>query len=164
MNNWGITKHAIAEADLFSIEPQNEMYAHLNVNYLKLDKLPSYEDGWQPVLNAMTKGNFFSGTGEILLPFFTVNNKEAGDTALLPTDGNAKIVLDVQWTFPLNFTEIVSGDGKQVYHEKVNLNDTKAFGKKRFTFPVNLKNRTWVRVEVWDAAVNGAFSQTVWLK
>lgn len=164
MNNWGITKHAIAEADLFSIEPQNEMYAHLNVNYLKLDKLPSYEDGWQPVLNAMTKGNFFSGTGEILLPFFTVNNKEAGDTALLPTDGNAKIVLDVQWTFPLNFAEIISGDGKQVYHEKVNLNDTKAFGKKRFTFPVNLKNRTWVRVEVWDAAVNGAFSQTVWLK
>ncbi|MEO7766208.1 MAG: hypothetical protein ABIS01_02235, partial [Ferruginibacter sp.] len=47
--NWGYKKHIIAEADLFSVEPENEMYAHLNVNYLKLDKLPAYQDGWQPV-------------------------------------------------------------------------------------------------------------------
>jgi len=99
-----------------------------------------------------------------LLPLFTVNNKEAGDTTQLGADGNAKIVLDAQWTFPLSHVEIVSGDGKQVYHDKINLNDTKAFGKKRFTFSVNLKNRMWVRAEVWDVAVNGAFTQAVWLK
>ena len=72
--------------------------------------------------------------------------------------------VNIQWTFPLNFAEIISGDGKQVYRDRINLNTTKAFGKKGFTFPVSLKNRTWVRLEVWDAAVNGAFTQTVWLK
>jgi len=164
MNSWGLKKHIIAEADLFTVEPQNEVYAHLNVNYLKLDKLPGFSNGWQPVLNAMEKGKFFSGTGEILFPSFTVNGKEAGETAQLPASGKAEIVLGVDWTFPLNFVEIISGDGKQVYHEKIDLSYTKAFGKNTFKFPVDLNGRKWIRVEVWDVAANGAFTQTVWLK
>lgn len=163
MNNWGLKKHIIAESDLFTIEPENEMYAHLNVNYLQLDKLPTYKQGWQPVLDAMQNGKFFSGTGEVLLPSFTVNGKGSGETVQLPANGKATIKLDIRWTFPLNFAEVISGDGKQVYREKVNLNYTTAFGKKQLTIPVNLKNRTWVRVEVWDAAVNGAFTQSVYL-
>jgi len=164
MNNWGLRKHAIAEADLFTIEPHNEMYAHMNVNYLKLDKIPVFTEGWQPILDTMSKGNFFSGTGEVLFPSFTVSGKEAGDSITLAADGNAKVVMDIDWTFPLSFADIVSGDGSQVYHEKVNLDATKAFGKRKFTFPVNLKNRKWVRVEVWDAAANGSYTQPVWIK
>jgi len=164
MANWGFKKHVIAEADLFTVEPDNEMYAHLNVNYLQLDKLPNYNEGWQPILDAMQQGKFFVSTGEVLLPAFTVNGKKSGETAILPQNGKVTIVTNIDWTFPLNFAEIISGDGTQVYRERINLNTTQAFGKKQFTFKTNLKNRKWVRLEVWDAAVNGAFTQQVWLQ
>ena len=164
MSNWGLKKHIIAESDIFTITHQNEMYAHLNVNYLQLDKLPDFKDGWQPVLDAMQKGKFFVSTGEVLLPSFTVNGKTSGETAKLTSSGKTKIRLSADWTFPLNFAEIVSGDGKEVYRERINLNNTEAFGKKEFEFTANLKNRKWVRVELWDVAVNGAFTQQVWLE
>ncbi|AUD04598.1 CehA/McbA family metallohydrolase domain-containing protein [Spirosoma pollinicola] len=164
MANWGLKKHVIAEADLFSIEPENEMYAHLNVNYLQLDKLPDYNKGWQPVLDVMQQGKFFVSTGEVLLPTFTVNGKGAGDSLTLARDGKATIMVDMDWTFPLTFAEIISGDGKQVFRERIDLTNTLPFGKQKFTFNTNLKGKKWVRLEVWDAAVNGAFTQQMWVK
>jgi hypothetical protein len=112
----------------------------------------------------MEKGKFFSGTGEILFPSFSVNGKDAGETVQLNSSGNTVIKLEIDWTFPLNFIDIISGDGKKVFRKRINLNYVKAFGKRKFTFSVNLKNKKWVRVEVWDVAVNGAFTQPVWLK
>jgi hypothetical protein len=163
MNNWGDKKHVIGEADLFSIEPKNEMYAHLNVNYLQLDRLPNYNNGWQPVLDAMKNGKFFTTTGEVLLPVFKVNGKNSNQTIMLDESGNATVQLRIDWTFPLHFAEIISGDGENVYRDRINLDTTKAFGKKTFTFNTNLKNRKWIRVEVWDVAANGAFTQSVWI-
>ncbi|MBO9565759.1 MAG: hypothetical protein J7621_23485 [Niastella sp.] len=163
MANWGHRKHVIAEADLFKIEPHFEVYAHLNVNYLQLDKLPSWKNGWQPVLDAMERGKFFVSTGEILLPSFTVNGKGAGETVHL-ANGKADINIEVDWTFPLQYLDVISGDGKQVYREHINLDNTTAYGKKKFNFPVSLPNRTWVRIEVWDVAANGAFTQMVWIE
>ncbi len=163
MNNWGLKKTAIAECDVFTIEPENEMYAHLNVNYLKMDKLPNFKDGWQPVLDVMKKGEFFSTTGEVLIPSFTVNGSSSGATIPLAKNGEANIVFDINWTFPLNYAELVSGDGSKVYRDKIDLNQTEAFGKKTIKQKLNLKGRTWVRLEVWDIAANGAFTQTVWL-
>ncbi|HTN22304.1 MAG TPA: hypothetical protein VL125_17630 [Pelobium sp.] len=162
-NNWGLKKHYIGESDLFTITKENEMYAHSNVNYLQLNELPDFKNGWQEISNAMQKGKFFTTTGEILLPFFAVNGKGAGETVQLGDDGEVKITVNAEWTFPLNFIEIISGDGNKVYKDRIDLRDSHAFGKKNFTFPVNLKNRTWVRLEAWDVAVNGAFTQTVWL-
>jgi len=164
MNNWGLKKHMIGEADLFTIEPENEMYAHLNVNYLQMDKLPEFKKGWQPVLNTMKEGKFFTTTGEILFPFFNVNGKGAGETVKLNASGDVSIALHTNWTFPLNFALIISGDGKNVYHDRIDLSNTKAFGDKEFEFTLNLKGRTWIRVEVWDEASNGAYTQSVWLE
>lgn len=164
MANWGLKKHVLAEADLFSIEPENEMYAHLNVNYLQLNSLPEYKDGWQPVLDVIKQGKFFVTTGEVLIPSFTINGKKSGETLSVTQNGKAEIALEVSWTFPLNFAEIISGDGNKVYHEKINLTNTKAFGSKKFIFNTNVKNRKWIRVEIWDVAANGAFMQQVWLK
>jgi hypothetical protein len=164
MSNWGLKKHIIGESDIFTITEQNEMYAHLNVNYLQLDKIPDFKDGWKPVLDAMRKGKFFVSTGEVLLPIFTVNGKKSGETAKITPSGKTKIVLSADWTFPLNFAEIVSGDGKKVYRERISLNNTEAFRKNKFEFTVNLKERKWVRVELWDIAANGAFTQQVWLE
>ena len=164
MANWGLKKHVIAESDIFSMEPENETYAHLNVNYLQLAKLPDYNQGWQLILDVMKQGKFFVTTGEIMLPAFTVNGRGPGETVRLPADGKTIISLDVNWTFPLTFAEIISGDGKQVFRDRIDLTNTLPFGNRTFTFNPTLKGRTWVRVEFWDAAVNGAFTQQVWLK
>lgn len=164
MANWGYKKHAIAEADLFTVEPENEMYAHLNVNYLQINTLPDYNAGWQPVLDAMQQGKFFVSTGEVLLPVFTVNGKGAGETIKLNGAGKVEIVIDADWTFPLSFAEIISGDGVNVFRDKINLHETTAFGKKKFTFNVDVKSRKWIRLELWDIATNGAFTQQVWLE
>lgn len=164
MANWGHKKYAIGEADLFKLEPDYELYGHMNINYLQLDKLPKFKDGWQPVLDAMEQGKFFVTTGEVLLPVFRVNGKSSGETIQLAANGKAAMELEVDWTFPLNFAEIISGDGQQVHRERINLDQTKPFGKQLFKFTPNLKGKKWVRVEVWDVAANGAFTQFVWME
>jgi hypothetical protein len=162
MNNWGLHKHIISECDIFSIEPENEMYAHLNVNYLRLDKIPDFDAGWRPVLDVMQRGDFFSTTGEVLIPSFTVNGKHSGGTVRASDAADVSFQLD--WTFPMNFAEIVSGDGHQVYREHINLDTTTAFGSQTFTRHINLKGRKWVRLEAWDIAADGAFTQTIWVE
>lgn len=163
MNNWGTKKTIIAEADLFTITPHNEMYAHMNVNYLMLDKLPAYKESWSPILHAMQHGRFFSSTGEVLMPSLKINGRISGDNIQLAAGGVANIELKLHWTFPMNFVEIISGDGNKVYREKIDLSQTQAFGEKAFTFKSKLAGRKWVRVEAWDVAANGAFSQTFYI-
>ena len=164
MNNWGLKKKVMAEADLFTIEPENEMYAHLDINYLQLKQLPAYKNGWQPILDVLQQGHFFSTTGEVLIPAFSVNGKGTGATVTLPNAAGAHISFDVSWTFPLNFAEIISGDGNKVYRKRIDLNSTKSFGRQTIRETVNLTGKKWVRLEVWDVAANGAFTQTVYLR
>ena len=95
---------------------------------------------------------------------FTVNGHSTGETTIIPADGKCTVSFKTSWTFPLNFAEIISGDGKKVYRERIDLTSTQAFGTKTFNKVLNMKGRKWVRLEVWDAAVDGAFTQTVWLK
>jgi hypothetical protein len=164
MANWGLKKHVISEADIFTITHQNEMYAHLNVNYLEMDKLPNYSEGWQPVLDVMRKGRFFVSTGEVVIPSFSIDGKKSGETLSLNKTGKATIKMQLDWTFPMNYAEIVSGDGKNVYRERINLNYTQAFGNKSFSWPINFAGKKWVRVEAWDIAANGAFTQMIWIE
>ncbi|TLP71855.1 hypothetical protein [Maribacter sp. ACAM166] len=164
MNNWGTKKKVIAEADLFTITEENEMYAHMNINYLELDAIPNFSEGWQPVFNALENGRFFSTTGEILIPSFSINGKGSGETVQLNKFSQVEVKIEIDWTFPLNFVEIISGDGENVFREKIDLNETKAFGSQKFQFSAKMANRKWVRLEVWDVAVNGAFTQTVYLE
>lgn len=163
MNNWGTRKTVLAEADLFTIEPENEMYAHLNINYLKLDKLPEFSDGWQPVLDALQQGRFFSSTGEVLIPEFTVDGKSTGDELTL-SGRQSTVSFKLTWTFPMNYAEIISGDGEKVYRERITLDTTTPFGEQVITRSLDLTGRKWVRLEAWDVAANGAFTQTVWIK
>ena len=68
MCNWGLKKHVPGEVDTFRMEPDFETYAHMNINHLRLAKLPGYEEGWQPVLDALRSGEFFTTTDEVLIP------------------------------------------------------------------------------------------------
>ena len=163
MNNWGQPKRVLAEADLFTVTQENEMWANLNTNYLMLDELPSFSEGWSEVLNALSEGKFFSTTGEIIIPEFTVNGYGLGESISLKESGNAHIQFKVNWTFPLSHAEIISGDGTEVFRDRINLDHTLPFGDQTFSKTVNLNGRNWVRLEVWDAAVNGAFTQAIWI-
>src|SRR3546814_19509541 len=126
----------------------------MNINYLQMDEVPEFEDGWQPVLDAMETGKFFSTTGEILLPNVRLNGKAPGEPA--QATGKGMLEATVSWTFPLSFAEIVSGDGEQEYRERINLNHTEAFGKDTFLSPVNLSGKNWTRLGQADTADNGA--------
>lgn len=151
MANAGLRKHVIAEADMFRMEPDYETYAHININYLRLDRLPRFGDGWQPVLDAIRGGKFFASTGEVLIPEFAVRDGRVVEAA-------------IEWTFPLAFAEIISGDGTKVYRQRIDLSDTEAFGERTLKIPAELAGRTWVRLEVWDMARNGAFTQPIFLR
>ena len=72
--------------------------------YLKLDRVPGPDEDWTPVLKALRDGNFFVTTGEILIPHFAVEG----------TGNKRTITADVNWTFPLEFVEVVWGDGKKM--------------------------------------------------
>lgn len=164
MANWGQKKYIVGEVDVFQVFPDHELYGHLNVNYLRLDRIPRYEDGWQPVLDALRGGEFFITTGEVLIPNFTVGGRQSGETLKVAGAKQVEIKAELRWTFPLDRVEIISGDSRKVYRESIDLSDTRAFGSRTLKLDVDLTGRTWVRLEVWDIATNGAFTSPVWLE
>lgn len=164
MSNWGDPKYVLGEVDVFKIEPDHELYGHMNVNYLRLDRIPRFEDGWQPVLNALRNGQFFVTTGEILIPDFRVNGRQSGEIVPAPANGRWRVNLDVQWTFPLAYAEIISGDGSVTRRQRVDLSGTGLHGAETLEIDADLSGQRWARVEVWDVAMNGAFTQPVWLE
>ena len=150
MANWGPgQKYVLGEVDVFKVQPDYELYGHMNINYLKLDRIPRFEDGWQPVLDALRNGEFFVSTGEVLIPAFSVSEPQ--------------IEANLEWSFPLSFAEIISGDGETVRRKRIELSNTTPFGSETFQWQADLKDQKWARLEVWDVAGNGAFTQPVWL-
>lgn len=146
-------KYVIADIDTYRKGPEDDLYANFPVNYLKMDKTPGPNDDYSPILKSLRDGNFFVTTGEILIKNYAV----AGA-------GNQRtIAADVEWTFPLNFVEVVWGDGKKVDRQVISATDVSAFGTKKFAIPFDATGKAWVRFAVWDSAGNGAFVQPVWL-
>jgi hypothetical protein len=164
MANWGQHKYLLGEVDVFQVLPTHELYGHMNINYLKLDRLPRFDDGWQPVVDALRQGRFFVSTGEVLLPEWTIGGKESGQalkrTGNLPVEVRAKLV----WTFPPAFAEVIWGDGSLVHRRRLDLSEHEPFSGTVLRVPVDLKGAKWVRLEAWDIAANGAFSQPVWIE
>jgi hypothetical protein len=146
-------KLVIADIDTYRKSPEDDTYANFPVNYLKLDAVPGPDDDWSPVLKAMRDGTFFVSTGEILIKNYTL----AGSA------NQRTITADAEWTFPLAFMEIVSGDGKAVTKQVISATDTLAFGTKKLSIPFDATGKKWVRFAIWDVAGNGAFTQPRWL-
>jgi hypothetical protein len=146
-------KYAIADIDTYRKGPEDDLYANFPVNYLKIDKTPGPNDDYSPILKSLRDGNFFVTTGEIL-----IRNYAVGGTGHQRTIG-----ADVDWTFPLNFVEVVWSDGKKVDRQVISATDLGPFGTKHFAIPFDATGKVWVRFAVWDSAGNGAFVQPVWL-
>jgi len=44
------------------------------------------------------------------------------------------------------------------------MNETYAFGTSNLKTTLSLKGKKWARLEAWDVAGNGAFTQTIYLE
>ena len=120
------------------------------VNYLRIDSVPTVDD-MSPIIEALRAGAYFVTSGEVLIP----HNALIGD-------GPRRIfVADVEWTFPLDFVELVWGDGKSTNRRIISAADLPPFGKKRFEIPFELVGKKWVRFAAWDVAGNGALVQPI---
>ena len=70
----------------------------------------------------------------------------------------------MEWTFPLEFVELVLGDGATVDRKIVSETELSPFGSHRFTIPFDSTDKKWIRFAIWDSAGNGAFTQPVHLR
>ena len=71
------------------------------------------------------------------------------------------LVAEVEWTFPLEFVEIVFGDGETTTTRSISVTDVPAFGSETFTIPFDATGQAWVRFAAWDSAGNGAMTMPV---
>ncbi|HKW97176.1 MAG TPA: hypothetical protein VJN43_05540 [Bryobacteraceae bacterium] len=151
MSNWGMRKRLIGEVDVFQLDSTDELYAHMNVNYVRLNRLPDF-DHFGEMVDALTRGDGFMTTGEVLLPEVEISG----------TPDVIHVHAGVGWTFPLEFAEIVWGDGSHTFRETIPLASTRAFGHSVFQWKTEARNWKWSRVAVWDIAGDGAFTNPVW--
>jgi hypothetical protein len=146
-------KYLLPDIDTYVQGPEDNLYSGYQTAYLKLDRVPDFGEDWSPVLRAMRDGNFFVTTGEILLTNFAVTGSGSKRT----------VTADVNWTFPLEFVEVVWGDGKNIDRQIIPATDLPAFGSKHFSIPFDATGKSWVRFAVWDSAGNPGFVNAVWL-
>ncbi|MEG9435097.1 hypothetical protein JAO29_02790 [Edaphobacter sp. HDX4] len=152
VNNLGLHKVMLGAVDMFQISNTDELYAHMNVNYVRLNRLPDF-DHYQTLLDAVAHGENFISTGEVLMPRSTIHGAGAD---------SIKVEAETSFTFPLRVAEIVWGDGKATHTEQFDLNDTHEFEKHTFNQTIKAPNWKWARVAIWDIAGGGAFSNPTW--
>jgi hypothetical protein len=155
MNNWVADlntppKYAWAISETYQKGPGDDIYANNPVNYVKIDRVPTTDD-WSPVVNALKHGDYFWTSGEVLIPSYSVEGTGAKRT----------VTADVEWTFPLEFVEVVWGDGQKTDRQIISATDLPPFGKHRFQIPFDATGKKWVRFAVWDSVGNGAFVQPI---
>jgi hypothetical protein len=152
LNNLGLHKVMVGEVDVFQISMADELYAHMNINYLRLPQLPSF-DHYDQLLKALSKGDGFITTGEILLP----------SVSLSPA-GNSGIHVDakISSTFPLRVAELVWGDGTATHQKVIDLQTTPSFDEHQYSWQIDTPGWKWARFAVWDVAGDGAFTNPIW--
>ncbi len=154
MNNWTGPKYMVAEGDTYMKYPDDETYPQLIVNYVKLDRVPKYDEGWNSVLETMRAGDYFVTSGEVLFRNSGIEGSGAKRT----------YTAEAEWTFPPEFAELVWSDGDKVDRQIISLSDKAPFSSQKFRIPFDATGKKWVRFAVWDSAGNGAFTQPVHLK
>ena len=155
MNNWMADlptppKYILAITETYAKQPGDDIYANNPVNYVKVDTLPTPDD-MSPVIDAIKRGDYFVTSGEVLIPSYAVEG----------TGTERTVVAEVEWTFPLEFVEVVWGDGQKTDRQIIPATDLPPFGRHRFEIPINVTGKKWVRFAVWDSAGNGALVQPI---
>jgi hypothetical protein len=152
VNNLGLHKHMIGEIDVFQLNPTDELYGLLNVNYLRLPTLPDF-DHYDEVFKAIQRGDGFISTGEVLLNRFSIVGIG---------NGAVHVEARVASTFPLRLAEIVWGDGTATHRKIIDLGSSREFAETNYVWDAGTPGWKWARLEIWDVAGDGAFTQPVW--
>jgi hypothetical protein len=152
LNNLGLHKHMVGEVDVFQISSSDELYGHMNINYLRLPELPSF-DHYDQIVKSVEKGDGFITTGEILLPTATMS---------AVNDRSIRVSAKISSTFPLRVAELVWGDGVKTHRQLMDLQSTPAFDNHDYSWQVDTPGWTWARFAVWDVAGDGAFTNPIW--
>lgn len=155
MNNWLARtalqpKYLLAITETYRKAPGDDVYANGPVTYLRLAELPPPSE-YGPIVDVLRRGDYFVTSGEVLVP----EHRYEG------WGPNARVVAEVQWTFPLDFVEVVCGDGERTVTRRVAATDLPAFGRETFTIPFDATGQAWVRFAAWDMAGNGAMTMPV---
>jgi hypothetical protein len=156
MNNWAVTdgydlKYVDAITETYWQALGDDVYGSGPLTYIKLDALPPDND-WSSIFDAMMEGDFYNSTGEVRFH----------DYGLEGNGANAVYRADVEWTFPLDFVEVVWGDGTETHVVEVSAAEWgAAFGRRDVEVPVDLSTAKWARFAAWDVAGNGAFTMPV---
>jgi hypothetical protein len=155
MNNWIAKtplrpKYLVAITETYAKAPGDDVYANGPVSYLRLAALPE-PGNYAPIVDVLMNGDFFVTSGEVLIP----SHRYEGSGA------NTTLTADVQWTFPLDFVEVVYGDGTKTTTQTVSAKDLPPFGTHTFRIPFDATGQAWVRFAAWDSAGNGAMTMPV---
>ena len=125
--------------------PWDDTYGMSPVNYLRIDSVPGVDD-MSSIVEALRTGEYFVTSGEVLLPECRLEGEGEQRT----------MVATVEWTFPLDFVELVWGDGISIERELVSATETGTYGRREFRIPFAVGEKRWVRFAAWDVAGNGA--------
>jgi len=143
-------KYIMAISEVQTQAPGDDIYGFQPINYLKLDSVPTPDDT-SSIIKVLQRGDYFVSTGEVLIPSYSVQG--AGN--------QKKILADVEWTFPLDFVEVVWGDGQRTDRQIISTTDATGFGQRHFEIPFDATGKKWVRFAAWDIAGNGALVQPI---
>jgi hypothetical protein len=154
MNNWTGPKYMIAEGDTYMKYPDDETYPQLVVNYVKLDRVPKFSNGWTSVVDTLRAGDYFVTSGEVLFRNWSIEGSGAKRT----------YAAEAEWTFPPEFAELVWSDGNTVERQVIDMKAMPPYSNHKFRVPFDAAGKKWVRFAVWDSAGNGAFTQPIHLK
>jgi hypothetical protein len=143
-------KYIMAISEVQTQAPGDDIYSSAPVNYLHLDSLPTPDDT-SAIIKTIERGDYFVSTGEVLIPNYRVEG----------TGSQRKIVADVEWTFPLDFVEVVWGDGQKTDRQIISTSEAAGFGTRHFEIPFDTTGKKWVRFAAWDVAGNGALVQPI---
>lgn len=155
MNNWIANsdlqlKYLLAITETYFKAPGDDIYANGPVSYLKLSSLPTGSD-YSAIIDVLKRGDYFVSSGEVLIPMHEYSG----------SGSDAKLTAEVQWSFPLDFVEVVFGNGVETTSVVVSATNLPAFGRHRFEIPFDATDQAWVRFAAWDSAGNGAMTMPV---
>lgn len=156
MNNWIADaelrpKALLAITETYYSEFGDDIYGGGPVTYVRLpDGLPAPGD-YAPITRALLEGDYFLSTGEVLIPEHHYSGSGADMT----------LTARIRWTFPLEFVEVVYGDGETTTTRVIPATEFEAFGEHTFVIPFDGSGQAWVRFAAWDVAGNGAMTNPV---
>ena len=153
MSNWVVNKpvplkNILSISEVRHMQPGDEIYSSAPVTYVRLPSLPQGEDH-SALIQALMRGESFVSSGEVLIPSWSITGSGIQRT----------IVADIEWTFPLDFIEVIWGDGVTTGRQVISTTELPPMTRRHFSIPFNPTGKKWVRIAAWDSAGNGAMGQ-----